>query len=1280
MIFDVTPEQVSRLQPKQFAELLRRLLFSEARATNVALSGVSVPLKITVADGGEDGRISWRGGADSTDYLPHRFCMFQVKASTLSPSSWKKEVWSKASRGSGKQRKLAKAVQITQQENGAYIGFTTADTVQARVDEIEAALREGIVTAGGTVAEFAAIKIYNAEKIALWCTKHPAVAVWVNEQATGLSLKGFQSIEQWGVRLGAINLVTVEDKKPRFVLTKANKRIDLGTDALTADQAATRIAEEIKQSPISVRVYGPSGVGKSRFVFDALNAATSMENESQKALAIFCDFRDVGNALNTVVKTLADTGSEAVLVVDECPRDIAIRLAQLNTSTTSKLRILTIDLDERPIEGLPCLNLFVNPSDDELVRAILRQRLPSAPPSEIDFAAEQAKGFPRIAVLVAETYKTGRVYRSLEDLVERILRGLGITLPDQIRAIECLALFDELGFEDDVASQMDEVAEKLARMRGDEMYEHLSRAIGHSIVQKKGNFLKAHPDPIAAFLGLRRLAALRVSTIEKFFGETRCEPLVHSFLTRARFFDTSEVAKQLSRRFLSSGGRFGSLETLGSSFEFRCLDALVHIVPDDTMDAIERVFGSLSLDELGERGRARGLLSALEKLAFRRQTFGQAARLMVRLAAVAEDDQNNPALEIVERLFRLRLSGTEAVPLERFIVIDEALTSPERRILSVCIRALGSTLSGSFGRPVGAERIGSAPPLEDWQPRIWKDVFDFRREGIRRLGALAVAESHHAKASREVLASHLRNLMSPNLFDELAVVLKDVQARCGLWLEPIKTIGDWLYFDSEKSPHDFRERVKGLYRELLPKNALDQALLYTKFWSADIRDPDEVYRSDKHDYEYSSRKAREVARSIAVGAGLLEEDLRLLLSSRLNNVYPFAHELGLSSHEPEELYRKALSVSLKVSAPNLQFLRGLLAGIDQRDEVTAAKLLNESVQPGKYRHQSISFFTAVRITPDRVAEIAAALQERAIEPSDVIRLSYGRGLDHLAPDSILPLLDQLIGGDAGGLWAALEVVSMYQHGRQEFDSALAKRVSAIVVKPELLQDSGRVERDAHHFDGAFTLLRRFGYLGSDMATGLAKQIILLCKLDDSDTFFALDSSFRAVIEELAVTRPQDLWSELSLFALSATPGERHWLDELIGPGRSFDESSDQSGPLFKMPLEIMLPWAAENAPVRVPFLFAFVPILITEPDGRREWHPVVKDLIKQYGHLDAVRSALADRIEPTTWSGSLVPYLEVFLGPLEGWFNHPTTGVATWARRAHRSLERQIERERASEE
>jgi hypothetical protein len=67
MIFDAEPKQISDLSSSDLVKLMKLLMLAEAPLADLPLQEASVPLQITIADGGEDGRIESTGGAAATN-------------------------------------------------------------------------------------------------------------------------------------------------------------------------------------------------------------------------------------------------------------------------------------------------------------------------------------------------------------------------------------------------------------------------------------------------------------------------------------------------------------------------------------------------------------------------------------------------------------------------------------------------------------------------------------------------------------------------------------------------------------------------------------------------------------------------------------------------------------------------------------------------------------------------------------------------------------------------------------------------------------------------------------------------------------------------------------------------------------------------------------------------------------------------------------------------------------------------------------------------------------
>jgi hypothetical protein len=1280
MIFGVNSSQIEKLDSNQLVELLRKLLYAEAQNAGISLRGVSVPLQITIPDGGEDARISWEKGLEQTDYLPSRFCIFQSKATNMGKEGWRKEVLTKPSRNKNAIPELNDAVKDAIDRNGAYIGFTSAIIIGSKkYKERINGIKEGITDAGEDPKRLNFIGIYDANKIAEWASKHPAVAVWLNEKQSGLTLRGFQTLKRLGERHDIESILQVEDKESRFSIESEN--VASKNTSITFDRAKERIADYLSESKKSIRIIGSSGVGKTRFLYEALRDKTTIAKVALATSAIYCDFRDIGNQIFQIAQSLSETGTSAIVIVDECSRDTAIRLGNITVNGSSNLRLITIGNDNQSIDQDNCLNISVLPADDTLIEGIIKQRHPEADYSDIDFIKNLSGGYPRIAVLATDNYVEGApILKSVEDVVERVLKGCGINRIEQVRAIECLALFKQLGADDKSSSEIDFVAENLARQTGDEMYEHLAHAAKQHLVDRRGNYFMAQPLPIAAFLGSRRLDLLRVNTILDFIKNSS-PALRESFLSQWCHFDVSRTASMVAQRLLARDGWCSSLEGLSTEPGSQCLGAIVHIDPDGVTDAIRYIYGDLSIDNLkSAETKNRHLIEVLKLLVFRKRSFYVAAPLLMRLAAVENRHSFSNAASRFTQLFHLRLSGTEADPDERFAILDQGISSGDERVISICIEALENTLKRDGFGSVCLNRIGSQPPFKDWEPKINGEVFDFHTNGLQRLANIRVDHIKFADKCENVIASRIRSLLFCNhLFNEIEDIVKNISKEKIIWLEAIKGVGDWLYFDRTKAPEEFSRKVRNLYDDLIPTDLIEQALLYTKFWVGKIRNPDLIYEAGTFSShaEYSSKRAREVAAEIAIDKQLSYLAIRTMVREELNDVFSFTDELAKSLKDPVEAFQIAVKeFEISTECKGLQFIRGLIAGIDKIDNQAASECIDIASRSDVLKNKMVSIHSAVSLSIERLSRIIQSLQERSISLTEFTYFSIGKGLNTLSAEDICPLIDELaFNHGAEGLWIAIEIISNYLYDTENTSPCLIQRIKEITTSPKLFEKTNKSGMDRYLFDQLIFLVDEHHGVDNEFTTRLCDQIVKLCQTNDYNVFSELSNYFQHIIKLLVKKHPVLIWRSLSHFFEIATPSEIYYLVNLVGsPQHALDgESQNKAGTLFGVSDNDCRAWAKIKPEIHSPFLCTFYPATEIDSAGNNQWHPALVTLTHEFGAIEEFRTALARRLSPSSWSGSIIPHLETYLKLLETWFKHPIPEMSQWAKNISRSLERQIE-------
>lgn len=1281
-MFEVFPGDIEPFGGEDIVELLRRLVYAEAQTSGVPLYNVAVPLQITLADGGEDARVEWTGGEASTAYFPHRHVVFQSKATDTTPSLWKRETWTKASQRKGKTHILNEALTRALSLGASYIGVTATGLVGAKPAERREAIREGIREAGGNPDLLHSIHIYDGNALADWANRHHAVALWIKEQKAGLALSSFATLNNWGRRSEMVSPPYVGGEDERFAIGSSDQ------DRLNFDRFAARLVAHLQLADgHSARITGPSGLGKSRSVYEAMQTGAAALKDSLLATAVFCDYREVSGKLWDAVNTLADGGAPLILVVDECPREEAKKLHERARATGSRLRVVTLDTNSQSIDVDGCLAIDALASNDQVIKGILASLLPKTTTrDEVAFIADLCAGYPRIAVLAAQSYeRDAPVFKSVEDVAQRILAGARITDRGQIRALECLSLFDGLA-PDARPAEFDIVAQTLGLMTGDEMFEHLVAATDHGVVGRYGDVFATQPQPIANYLGAKRLSYLRPSVVRAFL-QTAPDEQRRSFLGRVRHLCRSSTLRDVAVSMMTWDGELASAEQLLTSRGSEFLAAFVHVAPDFVSGLITRTFRDASLADLARvSDDLGGLLDALERLAHRPDTFPAAARNLFRLSAANAERGHGRATEITKQLFQLVLSGTAAPVGVRFAILDEALAEGGPAIHWACTRALDGALETErFYGTSGFEQLGDLPPIPDWRPGTAAEAIDFHREALGRLAAIRRLSPEAAADADRVVADHLRQLLVPQLFEVVVAYLDEVRAALGFWPEAAKKIGDWLYFDRAQAEPVFAAKVRALYDTTLPIDIVDRAVFFSQFWPADIRDPDNSYEAGatERDYEFSGREARKLAALIARDPVLLTRAIRSMATRTLHSPFAFADELAKHISTPEAVLGEALAaLDQSGTKEGLSFVRPLLRALDASFPEKAEALVQMAKQSETLAGRELEIYASVGLTEARVWEVADLVRSGRASPFQVVPLSYGRALDAMAVDVLRALIEALhTRSTDGGGWAAIEILSMYLYGRSSLSREEATLVKAAVLAPLEVDDVPDATMSGHAFGVLVKLLDLSGYVDAAFAGDFATLIVSACQSTVSGSRGSLTDALRDGLVIVIRREPEPVWSALAAFYEVATRAERGRLYRLTSPQRNYSErpssASGGAGILFDTPSMTTISWADLDPARRAPFLVSFTPLLESAQDGAMIWHPALSVLAAKYGHLREFRSALAARIFPSSWSGALSEYLEPYLAPLETWNDNAVLGP--WAAEVLVDLRRRIagDRDRA---
>ncbi len=187
---------------------------------------------------------------------------------------------------------------------------------------------------------------------------------------------------------------------------------------------------------------------------------------------------------------------------------------------------------------------------------------------------------------------------------------------------------------------------------------------------------------------------------------------------------------------------------------------------------------------------------------------------------------------------------------------------------------------------------------------------------------------------------------------------------------------------------------------------------------------------------------------------------------------------------------------------------------------------------------------AGKLQPSDIQLVVSLLQSGDVEPRQCAILSYGRGMDHLAIEHMVPLLEELALHGADGLWAVLDIISMILHGGKEPSKPLIAVPRNVLVDPALFENVPGA-MGGHHLEVLVKLLSRNDLFDRGFARALVKQLLSICARSRADIFHELAGPVSAALRALMDSHPQEVWAGVARLLRGNDWRVRHRLETLI---------------------------------------------------------------------------------------------------------------------------------------
>ena len=1223
---EVSGEDVKLLSNEQFADLLRRLLQAEALDNDIPLDGIHVAHNITAPDGGEDARIFWEGGVDRTNFLPARKCQFQMKTGRVTPAIAGQEM---TTRG-----QIKPMVREVIEAGGNYIMLSTQPQTGQGIDARELNIREAIRDAGLAVNDDQ-VAFKDGSQIATWVNWHPSVATWLSGCVRPGSVGPFTTREGWG------------------------RRLEHRTVSFSDDSRLPELRERIRSCATvpgsTLRVVGLTGVGKSRLVFEAFGG------EAEEALVMYVvNSPSQDGAVQSTVNQLSDSRRRAVVVVDECDINTHRQLVGMVSRVGSQLSLVTID-DELPRNVSDDATFEVAVSPDEVVESIVEELLPGILNEDKRKLSRFAKGFPAMAMSIAEVWRTGApiAHSTEDDLVDSFVLGRNPLDRDVLlKSAQLASAFGLMGWQDPIDTQMSEVANVDGVLAEPRFRRGINDLLNRGIVRRRGRYVSLQPKPIAMNLTERQWQEWGAGQWDEILAGSTHRDLKTFAARQLALINSTDIAKLVAAHVCRLDGPLSTIESLTVAGHADIICSLAEVDRDAVARLIAKTTNDVGDPEQVIGHVRRNFVEAAAKIAFHPDSFESGADLLLELAAYENERWGNNASGIFEELFQLYLGGTAADGDARIIYLERALVDAEPKHRVALAKALSAAASlGPFDRMMGAESHGSLEALKSWQPETNGEIVDYISGSVKSLTEIAIGQDDAAAVARKELGAHFRSLVGGGFIDLVAQAARQVQVATGDWPDGLRNLTSILAFDDDL-PGDVIERVRSLVEDLQPTDLVSQVdLLVTNGISlgSDVLPAAEFNRK----YEQDVDSVRQLADELSARPEVAKSCFPSLVRGQQHMAYEFGKSLGELSDDPLD-WLKSIIETMKETDPreaNHDLLVGYLKGMH-------AEYPSEVATMKEVLAESEFFAPAFTTLCSRLGEISRedlnialnALDEGHLKPHHLRSWAFGGVLAKTPVADVAPLFDALMEHSPQGMAECADLMGMYTWRAPEKLGDISNQIEKLAGKSDDWGTGLGRRMDAHHFQ---ELMK--SALNRGRNDGLARSVAL----ELSKSFVKINGHrshrlFEPILPSLLSGFPEIAWSIIG----QAIVGDERVAALLmfdLGGGPSFSDEPDSA--ILNLPEDVLFAWCYAN-PEKAPALAARnLPFLTTLDRNAkdRDIHGRTLRLINEFGHRDDVLDEIARNIHTFGWSGSQTDYYQMFYEPLAELANHEIRDVRRWA-------------------
>lgn len=1263
-INEITIEHIQSLKDIQLSKLLLRLLEIESAKYSLLTPDILVPFNITTSDGGNDGHIKWDSGPDRTKHLQNRYIVFQNKATDLGPSKCYEEILV-TKKENQSLRELKPSVKRVVEASGSYTLFTTQALNENQKLERTKKFREAIRDAGHANYITFQIEIYDANKIKDW-TNEFIEAVTMVQEFNGISRPlSFRTLDELKTHS------KIEDT-PFQINESTTSYIDLIQSEIISAKA--------------VRIFGHSGLGKTRLVYEALKPTTT--GHSKIIGIIYYDLGLVSDPSALTNYIISHQGHQyGTIIIDNCDALTHKTLSGI-VSSHGGFKIITIGFDDdRAIEDAKIK--LDRKEQENIVGNIIDQKLGfSHSLADRSYVRKISEGYPWMAVKFCDGIishgMSNLTQYSLDDFIRKLL--FSTDEGDVEYEIICAcAIFSAFGFLDDSFSSLikPELAVSLqaqmdfirTKVYDGELTETTFRKIclkfkQLDIIEQRGIYYIVKPTVLAIHLAAYWMTVTPRHRIVTVIESLKNFQLDEKFLERLTDLDQLDKAKDIVNELWGENSFFGSAEVINSEWGSLLFRYVVEVNPDSTVETLKRVFSGLDTASLRRLTQSRrNLVWALEKLVFRKEIFESAAPLLYRLAVAENENWSNNATNQFVHLFQLYLPGTEAPLTDRISVIKWGLKQSESEFTRIGIDALSNGLViDRFMRGGRAESQGSGAPLRDYEPSSYQEIYDYWQQIVDLLIIIAKSNTEYLIQVKKAIVKGIRSFTKFNQTNLLQSAIENlVLISNEFWPDAIHELKVAIAYDHAKE--ETSAILKSLIDKLTPQD------LSTKLYLS-VTKPEYI-----HEDEDDLSGARQLGKIFELVKLIKEENLPIekhfkqLLQGNHQLAFSFGEQLATILDKPYESLSLMFDelIEIPVKDQNSEFLVGFIKGCNNEEitKIALQRMLNTK----EAAHHAFFAVRVLKVSFDEIIRLFEAIKKYDLSIVYFSSLQYGDTLKSYTSLQIIELADLIKDFGLEGRWTAFLLLDAYRDRKPGINSDLDHYLEELISEVNMLKAVDQISTIQSFQWGEIVSLILNQTGKSDFAKIIMGQIIEIYSTYSLSNSFS--NLFPKIIRKLLSNYFDDIWDIFGSALLSKNFVFILKVQMELGAKNGWNSSV---GVLFENN-EInnkIIEWVKSHPEIAPRRIAKMMPIFDQQESG--QLHPFARIIIDNFGSQQSVIDEFSANLASYSMVGSTLEYYEGIRELLNQLRDHQISSVKEWANKSIKEYERKISEEKLEDD